>query len=69
MLAATYSDSTSAAIARGMLEANGIPSLIENDVMNTLFPIYSTALGYIRLMVRESDLEKARQLLAEHGDL
>ena len=52
-----------ASIAQGMLEANGIPSVV-SDQNNLYVPIF----GGVSLLVREEDLERARQLLREHKD-
>lgn len=52
-----------AAIVQGMLEANGIPSLI-SDQNNLYVPVF----GGVSLMVREVDLERAQKLLADYHD-
>ncbi|MBQ9073534.1 MAG: DUF2007 domain-containing protein, partial [Muribaculaceae bacterium] len=50
-------------IAKGVLETNGIPCVINNEIMSSVYPITVTTLGAIRLMVFERDLETARELL------
>lgn len=67
-LAATFPNIQSAYIAKGMLEANGIPSVLNNEDFNAIYPIGFNSIGAIKLLVREQDLEKAQQLLQEHGD-
>lgn len=57
-----YSDAE-AYIAKGVLETNGIPCVINNEIMSSVYPITITSLGAIRLMVFERDLEAARSLL------
>ena len=57
-----YSDAE-AYIAKGVLETNGIPCVINNEIMSSVYPITITSLGAIRLMVFERDLEAARALL------
>ena len=52
-----------AMIVQGMLESNGIPSVISNQ-NNLYVPIF----GGVTLMVREDDYERARQLLSEHNE-
>lgn len=59
-----YSDAE-AYIAKGVLETNGIPCVINNEIMSSVYPITITSLGAIRLMVFERDLEAARSLLNE----
>ncbi|MBO4943566.1 MAG: DUF2007 domain-containing protein [Muribaculaceae bacterium] len=68
VLAAEYSDEVSASIAKGMLEANGINSIIEGSNMVRLY-FGAEIWNPVRLMVREDDLEAAKKLLAEHGDI
>lgn len=69
VLAATFPNIQAAAIARGMLESYGIPSLVDNEIMSTIYPIGFNGLGEVRLMVKESDLDRALQLLEEHKDI
>lgn len=69
VLAATFPNDRIASIARGMLEANGIPSILENQYMSGIYPISFNSLGEVRLMVNASQLEDALRLLNEHGDI
>lgn len=61
---AAFSHPLEAHIVRGRLETEGIESFItdENMVTNWLF---STALGGVRIQVREDDAERARGILAD----
>lgn len=68
VLAAEYSDEISANIARGMLEANGIPAFVEGSNMVRLY-FGAQIWNPVRLMVRQDDLEQATMLLHEHGDI
>lgn len=68
VLAAEYSDEISANIARGMLEANGIPAFVEESNMVRLY-LGAQIWNPVRLMVRQDDLEQATKLLHEHGDI
>ncbi|ENW02875.1 DUF2007 domain-containing protein [Acinetobacter beijerinckii] len=54
-----------AQIAKTQLEAAGIPARIENEHTINMDWLYSNALGGVRLLVLESDLEEARTLLAQ----
>lgn len=58
-----YPNVQDASIVKGMLEANGIPSVI-SDQNNLYVPVF----GGVSLLVREEDLEKARSLIEEHHD-
>lgn len=58
-----YPNVQDASIVQGMLEANGIPSVI-SDQNNLYVPIF----GGVSLMVREEDLERAQHLISTHHD-
>lgn len=68
VLAAEYNDEVSANIARGMLEANGIPAIVEGSNMVRLY-LGAQIWNPVRLMVRQCDLGTALSLLKEHGDI
>ncbi|MDE6008745.1 MAG: DUF2007 domain-containing protein [Muribaculaceae bacterium] len=61
---ATYSTLSEAYIVKGMLEANGIPALVRNE-NNLYVPVFDG----VSVMVFEKDLERAKKLLEEHGDM
>lgn len=65
---ATFPDSISASIAQGMLEANGIHSVIDNQAMGALYPTPLSGLSDVNLMVNEKDATRAIELLKEVGD-
>lgn len=67
-LAAEYNDEVTADIARGMLEANGIPAIVEGTNMVRLY-LGAQIWNPVRLMVRQCDLDTALSLLKEHGDI
>jgi hypothetical protein len=54
---------------RGRLEAEGIECYVKDELTVQIYNFYSNAIGGIRLEVRESDYEKARQILIETGFL
>lgn len=51
-------------IAKGVLETNGVPCIIDNEIMSSVYPLTITPLGAIRLMVRRCDVETARRILS-----
>ncbi len=61
---AYYSD-VDAYIAKGVLETNGIPCVINNEIMSSVYPITITTLGEIRLFIFRRDLYAARRLFAD----
>lgn len=67
-LAAQFSSDTAAHMAQGMLQSNGIESHIESDSMATLYGAGMTW-APIRLFVKAPELERALELLREHGDI
>jgi len=60
----TYGIQQNAEIARGLLEEAGISSLIITDDAGGAYPtIFLSGIGF-RLMVNNSDVEKAEEVLA-----
>lgn len=58
-----FYDLAQAHIAKGVLAANGIDAIIDNEIMSTVYPITISPLGAIRLMIRRADLHIAREIL------
>ena len=61
----TQSD-VEASIVRGLLEANGVPSVTTSDVPHNIFPLTVSGLGEVRISVREEDAEEARRIIDGH---
>ncbi len=61
----TQSD-VEASIVRGLLEANGIPSVVASDVPHNVFPLNVAELGEVRVSVRQEDAEEARHVIEGH---
>ena len=68
VLAAEYTDEVTANIARGMLESNGIPAIVEGSNMARMYMAGATW-APVRLMVRSEDLPTALNLLKECGEI
>src|SRR5947209_3589975 len=62
---ARYASVAEAAIARNSLDAAGIPAWVADELTLTADPLFSGAVNYIKVQVRESDLERAAEVLAE----
>ena len=60
---ATYIGAWEAHLARAKLESEGICALVLDDQTASINWIYSSALGGVRLQVREEDSERALRLL------
>lgn len=54
-------------IIRGRLEAEGIETFVHDELTIQVDPLYSNALGGIKLMVQMQDVERATEILAEAG--
>jgi hypothetical protein len=54
-------------IIRGRLEAEGIETFVQDELTIQVDPLYSNALGGIKLMVQPWDVRKATDILAEAG--
>jgi len=61
----TQSD-VEASIVRGLLEANGIPSVASSDVTHDVFRLNVNELGEVRLSVRAEDADEARHIIDGH---
>ncbi|MEG3072517.1 MAG: DUF2007 domain-containing protein [Peptococcaceae bacterium] len=63
---AAFLDVNEAHLAKGLLESEGIDALLFDE--RSAIVVYTAfALGGLRLMVRESDLARAKSILAGKG--
>jgi hypothetical protein len=60
----TTTDPTQAEILKTALEAEGIPAEVEGENQGGFSGVLM-----VRLLVRSQDLERAREFLAEHGEI
>lgn len=60
-----YSSDVEANIAKGVLETNGIPAIIDNEIFSSVLPVTFNSVGGLRLLVRQQDEILARQLLEQ----
>ncbi|MDE5628818.1 MAG: DUF2007 domain-containing protein [Muribaculaceae bacterium] len=67
-LAAEFDNEISANIAIGLLRNNGIDAWMPSNIMGTMYGAGATW-APSQVLVSEADLEKARQILHEHGDI
>lgn len=61
----THSD-VEASIVRGLLEANGVMSIVSSTVSHSLFPLTVNGLGEVRLSVRADEAEDAQRIIEDH---
>ena len=63
----TFTYASEAFVLRGRLESEGIECFVQDELTAQVNPFYSNAIGGIKLQVRESDLQKAIEILKEEG--
>ena len=71
ILIKTFNSPIDANIAKGLLESNNIEGILFDENIVYTNPIYTTAVGGVKLLVRESDYESALKLFNEtqkHSD-
>jgi hypothetical protein len=56
-----------AAVIRAKLEAEGIECFLENEIITQVNPLFSNAVGGVKLKVKESDVKDAIEILKEGG--
>jgi ribonuclease-3 len=61
----TQSD-VEASIVSGLLEVNGVRSLVSASVTHAVFPLTVSDLGEVRISVEEEDAEEARRIIEDH---
>lgn len=61
----TFDTAAEAHLLKTKLESEEIPCILFDEHLVNLNPLYSVAVGGIKLKVRESDWERANDLLAE----
>lgn len=65
---ATFASPMEAALARNTLEALGIDAVIADELTLTADPLLHGAIGYIKVQVRESDVERAVEILNDPSE-
>jgi ribonuclease-3 len=61
----THSD-VEASIVRGLLEANGVMSIVSSTVSHSVFPLTVSELGEVRISVRADDADDAQRIIEDH---
>lgn len=61
----TFQNPIDANITKGFLEANGFEAFIFDENTSYVIPVFMTAIGGVKLLVRSSDFENAYALLNE----
>lgn len=58
---------TQAHIVQGYLESEGIETIMKDEMTTQINNLYSNAIGGVKILVRDVDLERALQLLEKGG--
>ena len=58
-----------ASIIRDLLENEGIPCMLTNETISTIYPIGNSLLGEIQVLVFEKDSERALTIIEEGNEL
>lgn len=59
----SYVNDADAYIAKGVLETNGIPCIINNEIFSSVYPVTLSPWGSIKLLVFRRDLERAHEIM------
>jgi ribonuclease-3 len=62
----TSHSAVEASIVRGLLEANGIPSMQSSAVTQSVFPFTVNELGEVKISVHPDDAEEAKRIIESH---
>jgi hypothetical protein len=65
---ARFFDSTDAHILRGLLEAEDIQVVIFDEYFSSLTPVDSVIAGGIKLLILDSDMDKAEPIIQKYYD-
>lgn len=69
-VAAVFDNAIDAHIAQGMLQSHGIPSMLDNEIFSSIYPLgASSGFTGVKLIVNNEDLERALTLLNNSNDL
>lgn len=63
IIVATFSFDWQAHIAEGLLNEEGIPCVLDNEIFSTLYPLGFNSIGGINLRVFRRDEAKAKAIL------
>ncbi len=60
----TFDSSVEANIVKDVLETNGVPCFLSNEIFSSVLPLTNSAVGAIRLNVFAEDVKKADTILS-----
>ena len=59
----TYENPIDASIVKGVLETNGVPCMLSNEVLSSVLPLSGTSIGDVRLLVFRKDYDEAKKIM------
>lgn len=59
----SYVNDADAYIAKGVLETNGVPCIINNEIFSSVYPVGLAPWGAIKLLIFRRDMEKAIRIM------
>lgn len=59
----SYVNDADAYIAKGVLQTNGVPCIINNEIFSSVYPVGLAPWGSIKLLIFRRDMEKAIQIM------
>ncbi len=68
IIVSTYDNTFEAGLAKGLLEENGIPTELKNELFNSIYPTFAGDMYRLELCVPEVQAELARQILDTYTD-
>ena len=60
----TFDSSVGANIVKDVLETNGVPCFLSNEIFSSVLPLTNSSVGAIRLNVFAEDVDKADMILS-----
>lgn len=58
-----YENAIEASMIKGVLETNGVPAMLTNEIMSTVLSLAPINYGMVRVLVFRRDLDLARKIL------
>lgn len=64
-----YENAIEASMVKGVLETNGVPAMLTNEIMSTVLSLAPINYGMVRVMVFRGDLDLARKIIASSPEI
>ncbi len=64
-----YESAIEASMVKGVLETNGVPAMLTNEIMSTVLSLAPIHYGMVRVMVFRRDLDLARKIMESEANI